>query len=153
MDERMDESRPQTHGPQHHSYRPKLVMLVLIGLVGGTALYFGVEAWYFTRVDPGGGPSGGKGPAMKLFSADQVNENFDLERDGVEVVPPADVNVQIGNGIATHVEVPADSGLTAILEGSRLKISVAKDAKAGSHQVTVRDARGQPSTFSITVKR
>ena len=43
----MDESIPETHGPQHHSYRPKLVILILVGLVGGTALYFGVEAWFF----------------------------------------------------------------------------------------------------------
>jgi hypothetical protein len=34
-------------------------------------------------------------------------------------------------------------GLTATLEGNSVKISAAKDAKAGSHQVTVRDAEGK----------
>ena len=149
----MDESRLETHGPKHHSYWLTPAILILIGLVVGGALYFGVMAWYFTGVDPGGGPSGRKGHAMKLPFAGDGNADFNLQADGVEVSPPADVDVKIGNGIAKNVEVPEDSGLTAILEGSRLKISVAKDAKSGPHQVTIRDARGQSSTFNITVKR
>ena len=149
----MDESKAETHVPEHHSYRLKATVLVLIGLVVGGALYYGVMAWYFTGVDPGGGPSGRKGHAIKLPSAGDGNADFNLELDGVEVSPPADVHVKIGNGIAKNVEVPEDSGLTAILEGNRLKVSVAKDAKSGPHQVTVRDTRGQPSTFNITVKR
>ena len=149
----MDESKVETHVPEHHSYRPSPVILILIGLVGGGVLFFGIMAWYFTRVDPGGGPSGRKGHTMKLPSAGDGNADFNLEADGVEVSPPADVNVKIGNGIAKNVEVPEDSGLTAILEGNRLKISVAKDAKSGPHQVTVRDARGQTSAFNITAKQ
>jgi hypothetical protein len=149
----MDESKAETHFSEHHSYRLKPVILTLIGLVGGGVLFFGVMAWYFTRVDPGGGPSGRKGHAMKLPFAGDGDADFNLELDGVEVSPPADVHVTIGNGIAKNVEVPEDSGLTAILEGNRLMVSVAKDAKSGPYQVTVRDARGQSSTFNITVKR
>ena len=48
----MDESTPETHGPQHHSYRLKPLIVILIGLVGGAGLYFGITAWYFTGVDP-----------------------------------------------------------------------------------------------------
>jgi hypothetical protein len=61
----MEENTPQTHGPQRHSYRLNLVILVLIALVVGTALYFGVMAWYFTRVDPGGAPPGLDGDGTK----------------------------------------------------------------------------------------
>jgi hypothetical protein len=44
----MNEIRPETHAPKHHSYRAKPTILILIGLVVGGALYFGVMAWYFT---------------------------------------------------------------------------------------------------------
>ena len=69
----MDASRLETHVPEHHSYRPSPVILIFIGLVGGGVLFFGVMAWYFTRVDPGGGPSGSQGHAMKLPSAGDGN--------------------------------------------------------------------------------
>ena len=57
----MDESRPETHDPERHPHKPKRVISILIGLVGGEALFFGVMDWYFTRVDPGAGPSGLRG--------------------------------------------------------------------------------------------
>ena len=44
----MNEIRPETHAPKHYSYRAKPTILILIGLVVGGALYFGVMAWYFT---------------------------------------------------------------------------------------------------------
>ena len=37
---------------------PKPAILILIGLVVGGVLYFGVMAWYFKGVDPGDGPCG-----------------------------------------------------------------------------------------------
>jgi len=39
-------------------------------------------------------------------------------------------------------------GLTATLEGNSVKISAAKDAKAGPHQVAVRDAKGKQVTLT-----
>jgi hypothetical protein len=38
--------------------------------------------------------------------------------------------------------------LTATLEGNSVKISAAKDAKAGPHQVAVRDAKGKQVTLT-----
>ena len=74
----MDGSRLETHGSKHHSYRLKPAILILIGLVVGGSLYFGVMAWYFTGVDPGGGPSGFEGHATKSSSADAGQSNFAL---------------------------------------------------------------------------
>ena len=42
-------------------------------------------------------------------------------------------------------------GLTATLEGNSVKISAAKDAKPGPHQVTVRDAKGKQATLNVSV--
>ena len=61
----MDENRRETRGPKHHAYRLTPVIAILIGLVVGIAMYFGVMAWYFTRVDPGGGPPGLEGGPSK----------------------------------------------------------------------------------------
>ena len=149
----MEESGAETHGPEHHSYRPKPVILILIGLVGGAALFFGVMAWYFTRIDRGGGPPGLRGGAMKSSPADKGNGNFALEKDVLEIVPLSELHVKIVSGIAESVETPKDSGLTATLEGNNVKISAAKDAKAGPHQVTVRDAKGKQATLNVSVKR
>jgi len=149
----MDENRLVTHGPKHNSYRLKPAILILIGLVGGGAMYFGVMAWYFTRVDPGGGPSGFKRAATKSSSADVGNGNFVLEKDAIEIIPLSEVQVKIVSGIAESAEPPKDSGLTATLEGNRVNISAAKDAKAGLHQVTVRDAKGKHVTLSVNVKQ
>ncbi|MGO8750494.1 MAG: hypothetical protein ACLQNE_31490, partial [Thermoguttaceae bacterium] len=74
----MDESRKETHGSKHHSYRLKPAILILIGLVVGGAIYFGVMAWYFTGVDPGGGPSGFGGDAAKSSSAAEGQGNLAL---------------------------------------------------------------------------
>ncbi|MGO8744998.1 MAG: hypothetical protein ACLQNE_03315 [Thermoguttaceae bacterium] len=172
----MGESRPETHGPEHPSHKPKPVILILIGVVGGGALFFGVMAWYFMRVDPGGGPSGLKGNATKssLPSAewtpflpnaakgnkdathssapDKDNGALALEKDALEIVPFSELHVKIVSGIAENVETPKDSGLTATLERNSVKISAAKDARPGSHQVTIRNAKGRQATLNVNVK-
>jgi len=149
----MDESTPETHEPKHHSHQSKPLVPILIGLVGGAALFFGVMAWYFTRVDPGGGAGGFKRHADKSSAADTVDGNFALETDVLEIVPLAEAHVKIVSGSAESVETPKDSGLTATLEGNSLKLSAAKDAKAGPHRVTVRDAKGGQATLTVSVKR
>ena len=149
----MDESRPETHGPEHHSHKPKRMIPILIGLVGGAAIFFGVMTWYFTRVDPGGGPSGLERGATKSSPADKSNGSFTLEKDVLEIVPLSELHVKIVSGIAESVETPKDSGLTATLEGDSVKISAAKDAKSGPHQVTVRDAKGKRATLNVSVKQ
>ena len=149
----MDESRSEIHGPEYHSHKPKRVIPILFGLVGGAAMFFGVMAWYFTRVDPGGGPSGFNGGATKASPADKANGNFALEKDVLEIVPLSELHVKVASGIAESVETPKDSGLTATLEGNSVKISAAKDAKAGQHQVTVRDDKGKQATLNVSVKQ
>jgi hypothetical protein len=149
----MDESRLETHGPEHHSYRLKAVIVVLIALVGGGALYFGMMARYFTDVDPGGGPPGFGGGATKSSSTGIVYGNLVLESNVLEVVPRSERDVKIVSGSAASVETPQDSGLTATLQGNSVRISAAKDTKAGSHQVTVRDTKGNQATLNVSVKQ
>ena len=149
----MDENRPQMHGPQHHSYRLKPLIAILIGLVGGAAMLLVVMAWYFTRIDPGGGPRGVGGDATKSSSDDAGNGSLALEKDVLEIVPLSEAEVKIISGSAERVETPKDSGLTASLEGKSVKISAAKGAKAGPHKVTVRDAKGKQATLNVSVKQ
>ena len=141
----MDESGLETHGPKHHSFRLKPAILILIGLVVGGAIYFGVMAWYFTRIDPSGGPRGVEGDARKSSSDDAGNGSFALEKDVLEIVPLSELRVKIVSGIAESVETPKDSGLTATLEGNSVKSSAAKDAKAGPHQIRIPGYQGKAS--------
>ncbi len=74
----MDKIRPETHGPEHHSYRAKPLTVILVALAGGAVLYFGVMAWYFTGVDPGGGPPGLDEAATESSSAGEGQGNLAL---------------------------------------------------------------------------
>ncbi len=67
----MDENQPETHGPKHHAYRLNPVIAILIGVVTSAALYLGVMVWYFTRVDPGGGPPALGGPSKATPNASE----------------------------------------------------------------------------------
>jgi hypothetical protein len=100
----MNEIRPETHAPKHHSYRAKPAILILIGLVVGGALYFGVMAWYFTAVDPGGGPSGFGGDAAKSSSAAEGQGNLALPSFSTKLFSEAQVMwmqyTAIGLGVA-----------------------------------------------------
>jgi hypothetical protein len=110
-------------------------------------------AWYFTGVDPGGGPSGFGGEAAKSSSTGIVYGNLVLESNVLEVVPRSERDVRIVSGSAASVETPQDSGLTATLQGNSVRISAAKEAKAGPHQVTVQDAKGNQATLNVSVKQ
>ena len=149
----MDETRPETHDPEPHLHKSKPVIPILIGLVVGAALFFGVMAWYFTRVDPGGGPPALRGEATKSSPVGKGNGNLALEKDVLEIVPLSELHVKIVSGVAESVETPKDSGLTATLEGNSVKISAAKDAKAGRHQVAVWDAKGEQASLNVSVKQ
>jgi hypothetical protein len=129
------------------------------------------------RVDPGGVRSGLKGNATKSSlpsvgwtpflpdaakgnkdatqssAPDKGNGNLALEKDALEIVPFSELHVKIVSGIAENVETPKDSGLTATLEANSVKISAAKDARPGPHQVTIRDAKGRQATLNVNVKQ
>jgi hypothetical protein len=149
----MAESRPETLGPEHHLRKPNWVIMSVIGLAGGTALLFGVMVWYFTKVDPSGAPPRLKENAAKSSPADKGNGSLAWEKDVVEIVPLSELHVKIASGSAESVATPPGSGLTATLEGNSVKITAAKDAKAGPHQVTVRDAQGKQATHNVNVKQ
>ena len=101
----MDESRPETHVPEHHSYRAKPVILILIGLSVAQAV-FRRHGLVFHEGLFGGGPSGFKRDATKSSSARAGDGNFVLEKDICEIVPLSEVQVKIVSGNAESVETP-----------------------------------------------
>ena len=143
----------ETHGPGHHSYRLKPAVVVLIALVVGETRLISASWHGFSRGStPAVGLTGLKEDATKSSSADKGSGKLVLEKDVLDIVPLAELNVKIVSGTAESVEPQKDSGLMATLEGNSVKISASKDAKAGPHQVTVRDGRGKQATINVSVK-
>jgi hypothetical protein len=103
--------------------------------------------WYFTRVDTAefhrfkGGKAGAKDSDALL-----------LDTDVLEIVPISEMHVKIKSGLVEGVELPKNVGLTAKVEGDDVTISAAKDAKEGTHQITVRGSMGKKATVQVHLK-
>ena len=63
--------------------------------------------------------------------------------------PSPRMHVKIKSGMVEGVELPKDSGLTVKVEGDDVTISASKDAKEGTHQVTVRGSQGKKATIQV----
>ena len=49
--------------------------------------------------------------------------------------------------------MPEEAGLKAALEGNTVKITASPDAKEGTHLVTVKNSKGEKTTFKVNVKK
>jgi hypothetical protein len=77
-----------------------------------------------------------------------------FEYEEIDLIPGgAEKQVKVKSGKAESAEAPKDSGVTAKLEGDKLTVSAAKDAKAGTHKVTVKGAKGKEATINVKVKK
>jgi hypothetical protein len=89
----------------------------------------------------GGGTTTGK--------ADEV---LVLEYEEIDLIPGQEKPVKVTKGKAEKAEAPADSGVTAKVEGDKLTISAAKDAKEGTHEVKVKGGK-KGATVKVKVKK
>jgi hypothetical protein len=76
-----------------------------------------------------------------------------LEIDEIELLPEAEKQVNVKSGKAVSAEAPKDSGITAKVDDGKVKIAAAKDAKEGTHDVKVKDAKGKEATVKVKVKK
>ncbi len=154
----MDNKSQDTTGIEHHSQKRLSIVTALMGAVGGVALFVGGMAFYFTRVERlppplppsmgGGAPSG----AGKSAAAAKDDEDLVMETPVIDIVPLSELHLKIKSGKALSVEVPKDSGLTAKVEDTAVTISASKDAKEGTHQITVRGSKGKKATIQVNLK-
>jgi hypothetical protein len=56
-------------------------------------------------------------------------------------------------GKAASAEAPKDVGVTAKVEDGKLAIAAGKDAKGGTHEVKVKDAKSKSVTVKVKVKK
>ena len=107
---------------------------VLVGVVGGAAIFFGVMVWYFAMVDrrPPPMPDMGRGTRSNgAKPAAAESEDLVMETGALDIVPLSELHVKIKSGKALSVEVSKDSGLTAKVESNAVTITAAKEAKGG----------------------
>ena len=62
------------------------------------------------------------------------------------------MHLKIVNGVVESVETPADSGLTAKLDGNRVTVNASKTAKAGTRQIKVKGPKGKETILTVNVK-
>src|SRR5262245_18844624 len=75
-----------------------------------------------------------------------------LEYEEIDLIPGKDRQVKVKSGSAKTVEAPKDSGVTAKVEGGQLTIARGKEAKEGTHQVTVKGGK-KDATLKVHVKK
>jgi hypothetical protein len=97
-----------------------------------------------------GGLSGCNSPPSSNKAGDQV---LLLEIDEIELAPEAEKQVNVKSGKAVSAEAPKDSGVTAKVEDGKVKITAAKDAKEGTQEVKVKDAKGKESTIKVKINK
>ena len=146
----MDNNYQDTTGVNNHSQKRRNIVVAVVGVVGGSALFLGVMAWYFTRVDTAEFHQPKDGGIAKPVAKD--SEDLLMDTDVIDIVPISEMRVKIKSGKAESVEVPKDSGLKANVDGDAVTISASKDAKEGTHQITVKGSKGKKATIRVNLK-
>jgi hypothetical protein len=75
-----------------------------------------------------------------------------LEYEEIDIFPGDDKEVKVKSGKAEKAEAPEDKGVKAKVEGDKLKVSADKDAKEGTHTVTVKGGK-KDATLKVKVKK
>lgn len=89
----------------------------------------------------------------KKTDSDKDDGPVILEIDEIEIIPGAEAKtVKVKKGKAEKAEAPADSGVAAKVEGDKVTVSAAKDAKAGTHEVKVKGGK-KDATLKVTVQK
>jgi hypothetical protein len=76
-----------------------------------------------------------------------------LEYEEIDLIPGGEKQVRVKTGKAESAQAPKDSGVTAKAEGDKLTVSAGKDAKEGTHTVTVKGGKAKDATVKVNVKK
>jgi hypothetical protein len=75
-----------------------------------------------------------------------------LEYEEIDLIPGDSKEVKVKSGKAETAKAPDESKLTAKVEGNKVTVEAAKDAKEGTHQVTVKGGK-KDVTLKVNVKK
>jgi hypothetical protein len=76
-----------------------------------------------------------------------------LEYEEIDIIPGGEEkHVKVKSGKAEKAEAPADSGVTAKVDDGNVTVSASKEAKAGTHEVTVKGGK-KDTTLKVHVKK
>jgi hypothetical protein len=92
-------------------------------------------------------PKGTTGPSGK------GEEVLAIEIDEIYLIPGGpEKQVKVTKGKAEKAEAPADSGVKTKVEGDKLTLSAGKEAKEGTHKVTVK-GKAKEVDLKVHVKK
>jgi len=100
------------------------------------------------------GVSGCSGDSKKTTgNGTKDQEVLLLEYEEIDLIPGGEKEVKVKKGKAESADAPKESGVTAKAEGDKLTVSAGKDAKEGTHMVTVKGGKGKDATLKVNVKK
>jgi hypothetical protein len=100
------------------------------------------------------GVSGCSGDSKKSSSNGTKDQDvLVLEYEEIDLIPGEEKQVKVKTGKADSAEAPKESGVTAKTEGDKLTVSAGKDAKEGTHTVTVKGGKGKDAKLKVNVKK
>jgi hypothetical protein len=76
-----------------------------------------------------------------------------LEYQEIDLIPGSEKEVKVKAGKAETADAPKESGVTAKTDGDTVTVTVDKDAKEGTHQVTVRSGKAKEAALKVHVKK
>ena len=77
-----------------------------------------------------------------------------LETLEIDLIPGGEEKqVKVTKGKAESATAPEESGVTAKVEGDKLTVAADKDAKVGTHTVTVKGGKAKDVTLKVHVKK
>jgi hypothetical protein len=91
--------------------------------------------------------------SKKASTAGTGTEVLLLEIEEIDLIPGSEKPVTVKTGKATTADAPKDSGVTTKVEGHTVTIAAAKDAKEGTHTVTVKGDKGKEAVVKVHVKK
>jgi hypothetical protein len=93
-----------------------------------------------------------KKEADKTYGGAKDGDVLVLEYEEIDLIPGEKKEVKVKSGKAETAEAPEDSKLTTKVEDKKVTVAAAKDAKEGTHEVTVKGGKKEVS-LKVNVKK
>jgi predicted dinucleotide-utilizing enzyme len=91
--------------------------------------------------------------SKKSSDSSKVEDVLVLEYEEIDLFPGESKEVKVKTGKANKADVKKESGVEAKVEEKHVKVTADKEAKEGTHTVTVKGEHGKDVELKVHVKK